>query len=129
MSKRNFFRTSFRGFNRKDVLAHIEQLHDEQQQEIAQMQQVVDDARERGEAALAEARAIAQLPAEQLAELEQLRERVAQYEQQVNALQEQQANDRERIEQLKTENETLGTQLNEAQTLLGGVRALLENKA
>ncbi len=127
MSKRNFFRTSFRGFNRKDVLAHIEQLHDEQQQELAQMQQIVDDAREQGEAALAEARAIAQLPAEQLAELEQLRERVVQYEQQVNALQEQQTADREQIETLKAENETLSAQLQEAQTLLDGVRTLLEN--
>lgn len=129
MSKRNFFRTSFRGFNKKDVLAHIEQLHDEQQNELERMQQVVDDARQKGEEALAEARAIAQLPAEQLAELERLRERVVEYEQQTAQLQAEQAANREQIDTLKTENETLGAQLREAQTLLDGVRALLENKA
>ncbi len=127
MSKRKFFRTSFRGFNRKDVLAHIEQLHDEQQQELERMQLVVVKARQKSEEVLAEARAIAQLPAEQLAELEQLREWVAQYEQQTAQLQQQQEVDREQIDALKFENEALSTQLQEAQTLLGGVRALLEN--
>ena len=39
MGNHNFFRTGFRGFNKRDVLEHIDALHERQQDQLAEMQQ------------------------------------------------------------------------------------------
>ncbi len=80
MAERKFFRTTFRGFSKEDVLAHIDTLRAQQQEELNSMQEQVELAQQESAAARAEADAVIALPAEQLAELEQLREAVASYE-------------------------------------------------
>ncbi len=89
MADRKFFRTAFRGFSREDVLNHIDTLHAEQQAELNDMQEQVKRAQEQCDAARAEAAAAASLPAEQLEELEQLRIKVAAYEQEIEELRRQ----------------------------------------
>lgn len=79
MAERKFFRTTFRGFSKEDVLSHIDTLRAQQQEELNDMQQQVEQARQESAAARAQADAVIALPSEQLAELEQLREAVASY--------------------------------------------------
>lgn len=86
MADRKFFRTTFRGFSKADVLEHIDTLRAQQQEELKEMQGQVAQAQEQCEAARAEAAAVAALPAEQLAELEELRVKVAAYEQEIAQL-------------------------------------------
>lgn len=86
MAERKFFRTTFRGFSKKDVLAHIDTLHTQQQEKLKDMQQQVELAQQQSAAARAEADAVIALPAAQLAELEQLRQAVVSYEQETQAL-------------------------------------------
>ena len=86
MAERKFFRTTFRGFSKEDVLAHIDTLRAQQQEELQDMQEQVELAKQESAAARAEADAVIALPAEQLAELEQLREAVASYEQETAQL-------------------------------------------
>ena len=80
MAERKFFRTTFRGFSKEDVLSHIDTLRAQQQEELKDMQEQVEQAKQESAAARAEADAVIALPSEQLAELEQLREAVASYE-------------------------------------------------
>ena len=102
MADRKFFRTSFRGFSKEDVLNHIDSLHAQQQEELKQMQAQVELAQEESAAARAEADAVIALPAEQLAELEHLREAVAAYTGEVAQLKQQIAeNDRMTVAMLE----------------------------
>lgn len=89
MADRKFFRTTFRGFSKADVLEHIDTLRAQQQEELKEMQEQVDQAKEESAAARAEADAVIALPAEQLAELESLREKVAAYEKETAELKQQ----------------------------------------
>ena len=115
MADRKFFRTSFRGFSKEDVLNHIDSLHAQQQEELKQMQAQVELAQEQSAAARAEADAVIALPAEQLAELEHLREAVAAYTVEVAQLKQQLAeNDREMVAMLEQQRR-LQQCLNEAQ--------------
>ena len=80
MAERKFFRTTFRGFSKEDVLTHIDTLRAQQQEELKGMQEQLELAQQQSAAARADADAVIALPSEQLAELEQLREAVASYE-------------------------------------------------
>ena len=86
MAERKFFRTTFRGFSKEDVLTHIDTLRAQQQEELQDMQKQIEQAKEERAAARAEADAVIALPAEQLAELTELRQAVVAYEKETEKL-------------------------------------------
>ena len=129
MADRKFFRTSFRGFSKEDVLNHIDSLHAQQQEELKQMQEQVALAEEASAAARAEADAVIALPAEQLAELEQLREAVAAYTVEVAQLKQQIAeNDREMVALLEQQRRLQGC-LDDAQAFAAQAMSLSDTLA
>ena len=129
MADRKFFRTSFRGFSKEDVLNHIDSLHAQQQEELKQMQAQVELAQEESAAARAEADAVIALPAEQLAELEHLREAVAAYTVEVAQLKQQIAeNDRMTVAMLEQQRR-LQKCLDDAQAFAAQVMSMSDTLA
>ena len=114
MGNHNFFRTGFRGFNKRDVLEHIDALHERQQDQLAEMQTQVDLANKRSEEARAEADAVIALPVQQLAELEHLRERVPTLERELADMRLRVSQQEMEVSMLAAQNADLADQLAKA---------------
>ena len=54
MAERKYFRTTFRGFSKEDVLTHIDTLRAQQQEELKGMQEQLELAQQQSAAARAE---------------------------------------------------------------------------
>lgn len=129
MAQRKFFRTTFRGFSKEDVLAHIDTLHAKQQEELNEMKAQVELAQEQSAAARAEADAVIALPAEQMAELEKLRQAVAAYELETQQLKKQLEESNQAVAALWEQQRHLQEYIAHADAFIADAQALSEQLA
>lgn len=139
MGNRKFFRRSFRGFHRRDVLTYIDNLRTEQQQEISDLQEQLNRALEHSGDAAAERESALSLQQEALqeqmeqlnrdraaeqAENEALRAKVTDYEAEIQQLHTQLDECNRSLAAMWEEQRQLQQSAQAAQEFLGDVRRL-----